>query len=77
MSGFSAEVKVEFGENNVSVSISDHGVGFTVPENVGGLIHIGKLGLAGMEERVHLLGGTLNICSEPGKGTTIQVEPSV
>ena len=33
-----------------------------------------KLGLAGMQERAQLVGGTLTVQSQPGKGTTITVE---
>ena len=36
---------------------------------VGDLARLGKLGLAGMQERVQLLGGVLNIQSQVGKGT--------
>jgi signal transduction histidine kinase len=34
----------------------------------------GKLGLAGMQERVQLVGGHLSMQSEVGKGTTIIAE---
>ena len=37
----------------------------------------GKLGLVGMQERVRLLGGNLEINSEPGKGTSVIVEAPV
>ena len=72
-----AEVKVEFAEKKVTVTITDNGVGFSPPRTVGGLLHDGKLGLAGMEERVHLLGGKLQIASEHGQGTTIRIEASI
>ncbi|MEI9809410.1 MAG: ATP-binding protein [Bacteroidota bacterium] len=32
-----------------------------------------SLGLLGMKERAHIMGGTLTINSEPGKGTTVTV----
>ena len=33
-----------------------------------------KLGLAGMHERARLIGATMGVHSEPGKGTEITVE---
>lgn len=50
------------------LSIRDDGKGF----DCGGSSHAGaSLGLLGMEERVGLLGGTLEIRSAPGKGTEV------
>ena len=48
--------------------IEDDGVGFdadAVPK--------GRLGLVGMRERVALVGGELEVESEPGAGTTVYV----
>jgi signal transduction histidine kinase len=36
------------------------------------LHHNGKLGLLGMQERVWLLGGNIEIISKPGEGTTLR-----
>jgi signal transduction histidine kinase len=72
-----AEVKVEFGMNEVKVSVVDDGIGFELPENLGSLPQLGKLGLTGLNERVQLLGGTLNIKSELRKGTSVVVETPV
>jgi signal transduction histidine kinase len=68
-----AEVRVGFDRKKIQVTISDDGTGFQLPENIGDLVHIGKLGLAGMQERVQLLGGSLKLKSEIGKGTTIVI----
>jgi signal transduction histidine kinase len=57
--------------------VSDNGRGFEPPEDLGALTPTGKLGLAGMQERVQLLGGTVRLESEPGKGTTVSVEAPV
>jgi two-component system sensor histidine kinase UhpB len=52
--------------------VRDNGVGFDL--DVIRLNRIGRtsLGLAGMEERAALLGGTVSIQSRPGYGTEIE-----
>ena len=72
-----AEVDVEFHENKVGIIVRDNGKGFKLPDQLGTLPQMGKLGLAGMQERVQLLGGSLKIKSELGKGTTILVEAPI
>ena len=72
-----ADVEIKFDENKITVTISDDGKGFEPPENLGALTPTGKLGLAGMQERVQLLGGSLRLESKPGKGTKISVETAV
>jgi PAS domain S-box-containing protein len=71
------EIVVEFGEDKTRMTIYDNGKGFDVGESLTELPRTGKLGLAGMEERVRLLGGKLRIQSEPGKGTSITVEAPI
>ncbi len=73
----SAQVKVEFDARRVAVTISDNGVGCQLPEKLDDLPHSGKLGLAGIQERVQLLGGTLRLESTPGKGTTVHIEAPI
>ena len=48
----------------LALSVRDDGLGFDV-ESVHGL------GLAGMEERTALAGGSLELCAMPGKGTVV------
>jgi len=69
-----AQVAMEFDGDEVKVTISDNGHGFELRGDVDDLPRIGKLGLAGMQERARLLGGTLEVKSIPGKGTTLIVE---
>jgi len=61
-------VKITLGTSGgwVSAMIEDDGRGFRPGQTKG-------LGLIGMHERVAALGGTLEIHSEPGKGTRIEV----
>ncbi len=69
-----AEIIVEFNQNKTGITISDNGQGFNPPAMIGGLARDGKLGLAGMHERARLIGGTLTVDSQPGKGTSVKVE---
>jgi signal transduction histidine kinase len=59
--------------SRVSVIVEDDGIGFDVE----GLMKIParnrRFGLLGMQERVMLVGGLLNIESTPGVGTTVLV----
>jgi PAS domain S-box-containing protein len=70
-------VKLEFGDNRIKMTVSDNGKGFELPERMGDLASVGKLGLAGMQERARLLGGSLKVESELGKGTRVAVEAPV
>jgi two-component system sensor histidine kinase DegS len=67
-------VRLDFSSHKVKVTIIDNGTGFETPSRLGDLTRIGKLGLAGMQERIQLLGGTINIESRPGTGVTLTVE---
>ncbi len=67
-------VKLEFEEDKMRVTISDNGKGFALPKQIGDFAGTGKLGLIGMYERTRLLGGTLEVQSELGKGTKVAVE---
>jgi len=69
-----AQVVIEFAEDRIKVTISDNGRGFKLSGRVDDLPRSGKLGLAGILERARLLGGTLEVKSTPGKGTTLIVE---
>ena len=71
------EVAVEFGEGKTRVSICDNGKGFDLGGSLAELPRLGKLGLAGMEERARLLGGNLRLQSELGKGTSVEIEVPV
>jgi signal transduction histidine kinase len=68
-----AWVTLNFSPDKTVLTIKDKGKGFKPPERIGDLAVLGKLGLAGMQERVQLIGGHLKITSNPGKGTTVIV----
>jgi signal transduction histidine kinase len=60
----------------IRMIIEDDGVGFD-PANLGMANGKRHLGLISMKERAEILGGTLDIYTAPGKGTTIQVQVPV
>jgi signal transduction histidine kinase len=66
------DVLLERRDNQVVLIVEDDGAGFNPKEEIGGEDHKG-MGLIGMRERAALVGGTLQIESEPKKGTTIFV----
>jgi two-component system sensor histidine kinase DegS len=67
-------VDVEFGGGKIKAAVADDGRGFDSSVGLSDLPRKGKLGLAGIQERVRLLGGSLRVQSEPGKGTSVSVE---
>lgn len=73
----SAKIIGEFNERMVRISIKDNGKGFDLPETIGDLVKQGKLGLAGIQERIQLIGGSVKIESEPGRGTTVVIEAAI
>jgi len=68
-----AQLEIDFAEDRIKLTISDNGRGFELLERVDDFVRSGKLGLAGMQERVGLLGGTLEVEPTPDKGTTLTV----
>ncbi len=65
------EINLEYQRDKVILSICDNGVGFIVPDYFYDLTRTGHFGLIGMRERVQLIGGRLNVASEPGHGTRV------
>ena len=60
-------------DRELLLSVNDDGVGFDVRSVLEGTAQGESFGLLGMEERVALAGGTVEIRSEPGKSTSISV----
>ncbi len=69
-----ADIEVEFDKNKTRITISDNGKGFDLPEKIGDLARDGKLGLAGMQERAELVGGSFTVQSQPDKGSSVIIE---
>ena len=69
------EVKVELKSrpNEAYLRVQDNGEGFD-PEGVKATGEHGGFGLAGMEQRANILGGTLSVQSRRGEGTLVEVK---
>jgi PAS domain S-box-containing protein len=63
------EVALHAEEEMLILTVSDNGRGITPAEK----FHRGSLGLLGMRERAHLIGGHVDIEGVPGEGTTLRV----
>jgi PAS domain S-box-containing protein len=63
-------VAVELDQLQLRVEITDDGVGFDSARRRE-FLQMGRVGLAGMQERVELASGTFVVRSTPGRGTTI------
>jgi PAS domain S-box-containing protein len=70
----SEKVRVSLAQDKdlVSLEVRDWGIGFDVTA-----IRDDRFGLAGIRERVRLLGGELSLESQPGEGASIQVTLSI
>jgi len=63
-----AQVRVEWKERALDVTIGDTGRGFEIAEVTGG-----HLGLHFMAERASAIGASLDIDSQPGAGTSVKI----
>ncbi len=63
------QVTVGFHDGTVKVAIQDNGTGFDLSNHPGP--REGHFGLQGMRERMKRVGGTLEVASSPGSGTSV------
>ncbi|HHX10323.1 MAG TPA: PAS domain S-box protein [Firmicutes bacterium] len=68
------ELRLGFEENSLKIEVRDNGKGFEPPQAApGSLVTAGQMGLVGMFERAELLGASIQISSELGRGTLLSV----
>lgn len=67
----SVKVRVEAADKVLRLRVQDDGKGFDLSQ---ALAKPGSCGLSGMQERVSLLGGRMQIESRPSEGTAINIE---
>jgi signal transduction histidine kinase/ligand-binding sensor domain-containing protein len=64
-------VQLEYGPGEITLEVRDDGRGFSVDEKPE--FPPGHYGMTGMRERAAAIGGTLEVSSEPGAGTTVRL----
>ncbi len=67
------DIFLSFERSQLVMTIEDDGTGFNAPDTLHGLTQQSHYGLAGMRERMDLIGGSWSIKSAPGKGTIVRV----
>ena len=65
-------LEVTCDDEGATLTVTDDGRGFRGPRRLSALAQRGHFGLLGMAERLALLGGRLEVRSQPGEGTTVQ-----
>ena len=68
-----AELKISFTQQDVTLQVSDDGIGFDVPKSPAEFAPSGHFGLLGLHERAELIGADLEIRSSTGQGTCLTV----
>lgn len=68
-----AQMHLEYLESWLRLSVSDNGVGFEIPTSFTELVQRRSLGLIGIRERVWGASGKMEIVSELGAGSQLQV----
>ncbi|GAB3290294.1 sensor histidine kinase [Hymenobacter tenuis] len=63
-------IRITRSDDTLKVQVKDDGIGFD-PDTTNRQSQGHGIGLAGIRTRVHLLGGTIEVTSRPGKGTAI------
>lgn len=66
-------VWIHFLPQAVTAFVEDDGIGFSMPQRLGELTNHSHFGLVGLQERVELVHGELNILTSPGRGCRINV----
>jgi signal transduction histidine kinase len=73
----SVSVQLEYGPAEIALEVRDNGRGFAADQisrnGKGQESPAGHYGLTGMRERAAVIGGTLELTSEPGAGTTVRL----
>jgi two-component system sensor histidine kinase UhpB len=71
-----ATITIDFTHTDVTLRVSDNGIGFDVPKSPTEFAQDRHFGLVGLYERAQLIDAVLEIKSEPGEGTHLSIRLS-
>jgi signal transduction histidine kinase len=69
----SVSISAAVADENIRISVTDDGVGFDPHEVAARPNHLSGFGLFNIRERLHHLGGSLEVHSTPGRGTCVTI----
>jgi len=64
-------VKIHTYDGGIKIEICDNGIGFKTDVILNSSLMLEHMGLVGMQERAKLIGGSMNVDSTPGAGTSV------
>jgi two-component system sensor histidine kinase DegS len=64
-------VKIHTYDGGIKIIICDNGIGFKTDVILNSSLMLEHMGLVGMQERAKLIGGSMNVDSTPGAGTSV------
>lgn len=68
-----AEVNCVHEESRVTISVTDHGDGFSYDASTPAVVGDMGFGLISVKDRIEFIGGDMTIDSKPGRGTTVTI----
>jgi len=69
------DINIHYGKDRINIAVKDNGIGFNTDKlTQNNSTQTSSFGLSIMKERISLLSGSLEVQSEPGKGTTIIID---
>jgi two-component system sensor histidine kinase UhpB len=66
-------IRLWLADQQIWLEVKDNGRGFDIEKTVGGAVYRKQLGLLGIQERVSLVGGKMEVESAQGSGTCVRV----
>ncbi len=68
-----AKISLYSSEDQICLQVEDDGQGFDLQQIQAGAVRLQRLGLLGIQERAEMVGGCVNVNSNPGRGTQLLV----
>jgi len=64
---------LQYFPKHLEITVKDNGIGFTPSKIMKSLVASNKMGIIGMQQRAQLIGGSVDVKSSQGKGTSVSI----